>query len=324
MRLWRRSVVGSLIVFLIASLALLANLSNSLGFLAGRNDVKEAASAKARDQLRTDRAEFDRLTGERQRLPAFIPASASGVDAAREAVKSAETARAAECAKRGENCRQREADERTTRAKLIEIESNFAASEKASELDGKVEDLRKRLNAAKPVERDNAQASALGLIFKMPAATVVSYQQLSMAIIVELLIVGALVAFELMSREVPERTEIITPRTTLESTPTSETTAITAPRRRPEAIAAPKSVAKRENTEDVATFVMRHISPADGQSVTLGVAYDCYIEWCTETEATAIDREAFENWFRTVGKSVGLEVKRSGTEWVCNDVALAS
>jgi hypothetical protein len=84
-------------------------------------------------------------------MPAFSPATADTVKAAREAVAAAERTRAAECVKRGPLCRQREADEAAARAALSKATADKAARDRAAKLDTDAATVRARLATASPV-----------------------------------------------------------------------------------------------------------------------------------------------------------------------------
>jgi hypothetical protein len=79
-------------------------------------------------------AALDRLREERSKLPVFTPASAEAVEAA-EALSRAATEQAkAECEKRGQRCRDREADERSALAALAKGKSDKALTDSAAAL----------------------------------------------------------------------------------------------------------------------------------------------------------------------------------------------
>jgi hypothetical protein len=61
------------IVGLIAVLALVVTLSNSLGAIAGRADTSIAERSRAADTAKVDRAELKKIAGQRAALPAFRP-----------------------------------------------------------------------------------------------------------------------------------------------------------------------------------------------------------------------------------------------------------
>lgn len=79
-----------------------------------------------------------RLQADRTKLPDFVPTTQDVVDAAKSSVDGAIAQTAAECDKRGPNCRNREADERTARAALGVAQANKAATDVAVALDIKI------------------------------------------------------------------------------------------------------------------------------------------------------------------------------------------
>ena len=61
LRIWRLSKFWSLAIYLVCGGALIINLSNSLGALAGRNSRSEAETSSKVSAIRDDRAELARL-----------------------------------------------------------------------------------------------------------------------------------------------------------------------------------------------------------------------------------------------------------------------
>ncbi len=203
-RVWRHNRLWAFIIGLVCILALFVNLSNSLGFIAGRGDKAEAERSKLSDTVASDRTELARLRKKRDEIPAFAITTATSVRAAEAAVASAERIRKAECDKRGPRCRDRELAEQASREKLVEITAAKATTDRAARLDEEIAATRTKLAKSKPVEPVNPHAEALKRIFQLPenaAAYAATYQQFAVAAIVELLIVMSFVAFELIGRE---------------------------------------------------------------------------------------------------------------------------
>ena len=161
---WAR--MWGIVAGLVAAVALLANLSNSLGALAGRADKTIAERAKVADARKDDRAELGRITAERAAMK-FIPATAEAVSTSREMVKAAERTRRAECGdgdpkQRGKNCRQRETEEADARAALTTALASKEATDRAAKLDADAAVIRKRLDLAPAVAAVNPLAETLG------------------------------------------------------------------------------------------------------------------------------------------------------------------
>ena len=120
---------------------------------------------------RDDNAELGRLTRDRANLPAFVLTGEDAVTAAREAVASAERARAAECETRRRLCREREADETARREELATTLANRAVTVRAEKIDVDAATIRARQNhAPAPIEAD-PQASAFFRLTGIPAVT---------------------------------------------------------------------------------------------------------------------------------------------------------
>jgi hypothetical protein len=95
----------------LAVLAMVTNSSQTLGAVASRGAGTEAERAKAAAAVKNDRAHLARIERERAGMK-FTATDAAAVKAAIAAVVAAERIRAAECEKRGPNCRLRETEER--------------------------------------------------------------------------------------------------------------------------------------------------------------------------------------------------------------------
>jgi hypothetical protein len=199
-RLCRQSKIAAGLVFIVAALALTINLSNSLGAMAGRGNEKQAARLKIADEVRDARRDLSRAEGEREALR-FTPSDADTVEAARGAAKAASDSREAECAKRGPLCREREQDERRAAVALSTASANKAATDRAAQLDASIAAAKKRISDAGPVLEANPQGAAFARLFNLPdsAADFLStWQNFAMGVVAELLIVLAMVSFEVL------------------------------------------------------------------------------------------------------------------------------
>jgi hypothetical protein len=89
-------------------IAIAANWSHTLGAIAGRGAVRAASDRKASDDEKDNRAQLARIDARRNAMH-FAPMTAAGVEAARQAVATAERNRISECGanneKRGRLCR---------------------------------------------------------------------------------------------------------------------------------------------------------------------------------------------------------------------------
>jgi hypothetical protein len=198
-RLWRTHPGGSIAVGLVAAAALIVNLSNSVGAIAGRGDKVLAERLQAAEGARDARAMMTRLQRDRDAIPSSVPATQAMINAAHDAVAAAERARAGECDRRGPLCRQRETEELAARSAHASTIAAFALSERGRQLDEQLATLRLKLEQAPAIGTVNPQAALIARLFRMPDVSMAATgQQVSIAIVVELLIVGALMAFELL------------------------------------------------------------------------------------------------------------------------------
>src|SRR5205807_5227986 len=112
--LWfMRHYAGAIVIGIIAAAALVVTFTNSLGAIAARGDTTQAERRKAKTDSAADLADLKRIARERDAM-VFTPTTAEAVQAAREAVRSAEEIRQRECGngdpkQRGLNCRQEQA-----------------------------------------------------------------------------------------------------------------------------------------------------------------------------------------------------------------------
>jgi hypothetical protein len=299
----------------LALVALAVNLTNSLGAIAGRADKTLAERAKAADSRKDDRAEFARLLRQREAMPAFTPATAETVQAARDAVASAETIRARECAngdprQRGINCRARETDEQAKRDALAVVLANKAATDRAAKLDSDAAAIRARLEKAQPVASVNPLADTLGRILSLPADTAATAQQVAMVVVVELLIAFALIAWELLA-PTPEGS----------SGQRADTDDGTADARPAQAIA-------QQPVEfgDVRKFMLACLPRAQDGAVMLRAVYTRYQRWCDEQAPPVAPLEAaeFGTQFKAACERVKLRSERRGDQIYCLGVKLAA
>src|SRR5208337_5013010 len=178
-RVWRHNGLIGAIVMAVSALALVISLSNSLGAMAGRGNEQEA---------------------ERKKLE-FTATDEAAVNAAKVKATAATAAKDAECKYRGQRCRDKETEESAALGEFTAATNNKAATDRAATLDADIKDLREKIEKAGPVLEANSQGNALARLFNLPeakAATLSTYQNLAMALVIELLIVISLVASEVL------------------------------------------------------------------------------------------------------------------------------
>jgi hypothetical protein len=198
---WRHSKLVGGLVFAGSALALLISLSNSIGAMAGRGNEQQAERIRVADTVRDTRRSLKRAEEEREALK-FEAADEAAVNAARAKASAAAAAKEAECKNiRGQRCRDKETEESAALATLETATRNKAATDRAAKLDADIAALRQKIEKSGPVLEANSQGSALARLFDVPetkAATLSTYQNLAMAMVIEFLIVISLVASEVL------------------------------------------------------------------------------------------------------------------------------
>lgn len=200
-RVWHKSRTWSLIIGFVAAAAMVVNLSNSLGAIAGRSDKEQAALTKIAKGVADDRADLARLTAERATLPAFTATDDASVSAAQRAANLAASVKQLECNKRGVECRKRESEEAEALSTVAKLTLSKAMTDRAANLDGEISHLRAKLSLAGPVQSVNPQGEAIARLFRLPdgaALEAATWQQFAMAAIIELLILLSFVAYEIL------------------------------------------------------------------------------------------------------------------------------
>ena len=199
-RAWRHSRLVGALVFAGSAFALIISLSNSIGAMAGRGNEQQAERMRVADIVRDARRSLKRAEDEREALK-FTPADEAAVEAAKTKSGAATRAKEAECTYRGPRCRDKETAESEALAGLEAVTRNKALTDRAAKLDADIAALREKIEKAGPVLEANSQGSALARLFDMPdtkAATLSTYQNLAMAMVIEFLIVISLVASEVI------------------------------------------------------------------------------------------------------------------------------
>lgn len=160
-REWARATAAWLVFGVLTCLSLWC----AYGITATQLAERVTAQVVARDNEADKKDALERAQRARAEVGAFTVTTAAMVKAADDAVTAAAAQAKAECEKRGNNCRAREADERAARATLLKAQTDQAATERATVLDAKVA----------------AAEKALASVDKKAAATGVDPQAASMA-----------------------------------------------------------------------------------------------------------------------------------------------
>lgn len=298
----------------IALIALAANLSNSLGAIAGRADKTLAERKSATDGRKDAREALTRLTVQRAALEKFSPATEDDVAAARAVVTSAERSTLAECGDgsnsklRGPRCLNREVEERTARETLKGALANKGLADQARALDANIAAERRKLEGAPSVASANPMADALARLFHVGAEDAATWQQMATVVVVELLIAFALIAWELL---------VSTPGT-VPATSRSDGAAAFA--------TGALDQTGKARTDTVGRFMLACLSRTVGERAAGGAIYLRYQQWCKEQtpNQTALPPREFGAEFASRCKRIGVRTQRDGDKVWCLDVRLAS
>jgi hypothetical protein len=291
LRTWRYSRLWSILIGLVAVAAMLASLSNSLGFMAVRGSKTTAEIEKTTTAIADARAELAALRARREGLPAMPPATEASVDAAREAVAAAVVQRGAECQRRGPLCRDREADERRAREALSTAETARAATVERETIDTHIAALTATIGKAGPVPTINAQGAALATLFGLPATwadTISTWQQALLVVLMELAVIVSLIAAELMGRISPQN---------------AQSEALTV------------DLKSEQGEVEVGTakdFAVANLWPQDNGSVTLTEAYRGYCQWCQSEGLHSMPALRFAQDFTAIVRGLGLTIQEKG------------
>jgi hypothetical protein len=331
--------LAAVVLGVLTALAILTNWTHTLGAIAHRSAGTEAEAAKAVEARKDDRAELARMLDARKALPAYTPATADDVAAARAAVEAAEASRKAECGRRGPFCRARETAEQGKRDALSAILARKAATDRAAKLDSDAATIRKRLASAPAVREANPLGEALARLLPwLPAASAATIQQAVVSAIAELLIAAGLALPELLRRNGPgDAGNGIRTRESVSEAPKvppdgeaiPDAPAQPAPRCAVQPSIAGvrlKPVAKPAEKGSVAKFMLACLPRAKGEGVALASVYRRYVRWCEE-QAPAVapeDAASFGESFKGLANKVRLGVEKRGGKVYIRDVRLVA
>jgi hypothetical protein len=319
-RLWHRSRFWSVIVGLACAGALLINLSNSLGALAGKDSRSTAEAATKSTQIRDDRAELARLQKALDAIGPYTPTDEAAVSAAKRAADAATKSREAECGttekQRGNNCRAREADERKANEDLAKATGAKASTNRANRLEAQMQPVRDRLAKAGPIAATNVQGNALAKLFRLPdaeAGFMATLQQFGLAAVVEILIVLSMVSFELMAPRTLSA-KVIEPAVKPEAPKLSAEALFDRPRLVASNPENPVGSVKRILTESLET--------AKGAKVELAELANRYRAVCKAQSKRACSLEMFTGEVAAFCETVGIKRKTEGEHLYLVDVQL--
>jgi hypothetical protein len=312
--------------WLLATLAVLANWTHTLGAIAHRGAGIEARGAKITADTDEDWRALARLERELGAMR-FTATTAEAVAAARSAAELAERNRRAECGPnnetRGERCRARELEEQVKRDALAKAVSDKAATDRATQLAGEAAELRKSLAASPIPSTGNALSNALGRVLAIPAITAATIQQGFVSAIVELLIAAVLALPELLRSKGRAGTaegrqaEVLE---TVSPTPAIEVLAPTPQLSGPRAIAKADAISQDQvDPKPVIAFLAEHMPVARGSRADWGDIYSGFREWQAKLGQETWPATKFGAILRHICEQANIRVKRQGDRVFCVD-----
>jgi hypothetical protein len=327
-RLWRISQPASIAVGLVSAAALLLNLSNSLGAIAGRADTVTTERISKNRSIRSAETELKRLTDLRTAMPAFAQTDADAVSAARRAADAATIAKERECGggdprQRGRFCRDKEDAEKAAAEALTHVSAAKAATDRVTKLEADAQKQREKLAELGSLVIVNVQGSAIAKLFRLPddeADYAATAQQFGVAVVVELIIVMCMVAWEVLGHGMaaaphPEDVASKADNTTPEVAPPLTPAFPTRPR-----LAAANNDPPPGSIPQIMTAALE---PAVGKRVELEEAFGAYKDACEAEGKRAVPPGQFVDPLKKFCKVAGIRIRDEGGHVYLMNVRLA-
>lgn len=244
-----------------------------------RKEVAEATKSDVDGKIARARAARDAL-------PQFTPTTSSAVEVVQDAVTTAKKQREAECAKRGPNCRNREADERTALANLAKAQSELALTQRAAELDKAVKDaeaLAAGVDMKSAATKADPQSEDMAKLIGADVSTVQLFSGMLFAVSIEF---GSGLAFWLVFHRRPVPTQCTEPPECDLSTQEAQ-----------DALPAPYG-AQLEPLVDTpsqvrARFFDECLLPDSDGRIPGASLYVAYAKWCADNDFEPMNSHAF-------------------------------
>jgi hypothetical protein len=327
-RLWRSSQPASIAVGVVSAAALLLNLSNSLGAIAGRADTVTLERITKNRSIRAAETELKRLTDLRTAMPAFAQTDLDAVSAARRAADAATIAKERECGggdpkQRGRFCRDKEDAEKAATEALAQVSASKAATDRATKLEADAQKQRDKLAELGPLVIVNLQGSAIAKLFRLPddeADYAATAQQFGIAVVVELIIVMCMIAWEVLGW-VP-----VAPRHEDVASQAASTTPEVAPPLTPAYPVRPKLVAANNDPPpggSIPKIMTAALEPATGKRVELEEAFGAYAGACQAEGKRAVPPGQFVDPLRKFCAAAGIRIKEDADHVYLMNVRLA-
>jgi hypothetical protein len=295
LRVWRHDKRAGAFIFAVAAAAFIIGQSNSLGSMASRGNEATAKRQGIADDVDDLQKQLKTAVTEREKLQ-FDPADEKTVSSANEEATNATNARIRECKSgRGPACIEKEKAEEQALAKKTKATNDKAAANRAKKLDEEIiPGLRKQIKEVGPVLETNSQGSALARLFGGEAKKLLTWQNLAMGTVAELLIAAAMIGYEILTQAhhagqprlpIPQapRTAEAVPVRTKDLRPVREeleSDEIQPLLERPKPVR--QVTSQREPFGNVIDIVAKVMEPDSGSNVELKEAYFAYAETCKE------------------------------------------
>lgn len=313
----------------VAVLAFAMTVFTSLGGMATRSDKVLAERQDAVDQRTDTKGQIDALVAEKARLK-YSWTTQAAVDAAQRLADTAKQNREAECAKRGDNCRAREGDERKALESLATAQANKATTDRVIEIDAEL----KRLRATKTdgtVGNVDPLKALLVRALGTWGAMLSDWQKLGFAVIYDLVLVALMLIIEATAPKASTsatRREDVSTKTensdTL-STPVEQSpaTALAEPCSVPPEIVAPEpmrrlppparprlaTARKEPPAAPIPRIMTAALDPAKGRRVNLEACFHRYVAESRAEGRDPVETDIFLDAMVRFCKSAGIKTK---------------
>jgi hypothetical protein len=259
-----------------------------------------------------------------------VQTDADAVSAAKWAADAATTAKERECGggdprQRGRFCRDKEEAEKAAAEALTHASAAKAVTDRATKLEVDAQKQRDKLAELGPLVTVNVQGSAIAKLFRLPdeeADFAATAQQFGVAVVVELIIVMCMIAWEVLGHAVPGATR--------SDDEASKVTAATSPdvasQQTPGFPPRPKLVAasNEPSAGSIPKIMTAALEPAAGKRVELEEAFSAYVGACEAEGKRAVPPGHFVDPLRKFCTAARIRIKDEGGHVYLMDVRLAN
>jgi hypothetical protein len=226
---------------------------------------------------------------------------------------------AAEIPGSGRFCRDKEDAEKAAADTLTNASAAKAATDRATKLEADAQKQRDKLAELGPLVIVNVQGSAIAKLFRLPdeeADFAATAQQFGVAVVVELIIVMCMIAWEVLGHAVPTaaRPEDVANNAAVASLDAPLATLAFPPR--PKLVAANDEPTRAGSIPKIMTAALE---PATGKRVELEEAFGAYAGACQTEGKRAVPPGQFVDPLRKFCKAAGIRIKdESGHVYLMN------